>query len=82
MAGFVAALAGLGEHGEEVADLGEDAGVGGGVGARSAADGGLVDLDDFVEQAGAVDGLVGAGFFAGAIEFFGERAVEDVVDEG
>ena len=68
-AGLVAALAGFGEHGEEVADGGEDAGVGGGVGARGAADGRLVDLDDFVD-------LVEmprmrpccAGLFAGAVE--------------
>ena len=38
-AGLVAALARLGQHGEEVADGGEDAGVGGGIGARGAADG-------------------------------------------
>ena len=81
-AGLVAALARLGEHGEEVADGGEDAGVGGGVGARGAADGGLVDLDDFVELVGAVDGFVLAGFFARAVELLGEGAVEDVVDEG
>jgi hypothetical protein len=38
-AGLVAALARLGQHGEEVADGREDLGVGGGVGARGAADG-------------------------------------------
>ena len=81
-AGFVAALAGFGEHGEEVAHGGEDAGVGGGVRARGSADGGLVDLDDFVELVDADDAAVLAGFFAGAVEFFGEGAVEDVVDEG
>src|SRR5271155_3540490 len=48
-AGFVAALAGFGEHGEEVADGGEDAGVGCGVRAWGAAYGGLVYLDDLVE---------------------------------
>ena len=81
-AGLVAALAGFGEHGEEVADGGEDAGVGRGIGARGAADGGLIDLDDFVELVDADDAAVLAGFFAGAVEFFGEGAVEDVVDEG
>jgi hypothetical protein len=79
---LVAALAGIGKHGEEIADGGEDAGVGGGVGARRTSDGGLIDLDYFVELLGAVDGFVGTGFFAGAVEFFGERAVEDVIDEG
>ena len=60
---------------------GEDAGVGGGVGARGAADGRLVDADDFVDVLGAGDGFVLAGFFARAIELAGQRAVEDVVDE-
>ena len=57
-AGFVAALAGFGEHGEEVADGGEDAGIGGGVGARGAADGGLVDADGFVDVVEALDAVV------------------------
>ncbi len=81
-AGFVAALAGLGEHGKEIADGGEDTGVGGGIGARGPADGGLVDLDDFVDLVDADDSAVLAGLFAGAVEFFCEGAVEDVVDEG
>ena len=80
--GLVAALARFGQHGEEVADGGEDAGVGGGVGARRAADGRLVDLDDLVELVDAEDRAVLAGLFARAVELFGERAVEDVVDEG
>ena len=45
----VAAFAREGDAGEEFADGGEQAGVGGGIGARGAADGGLVDVDDFVE---------------------------------
>src|SRR4029077_14620033 len=45
-AGTVAALAGFRKHGEKLANGGENAGVGGGIGARSAADGGLVNLDD------------------------------------
>ncbi len=65
---LVAALARLGEHREEVADGGEDAGVGCGVAARGAADGGLVDLDDLVDLVDADDAAVLAGFFAGAVE--------------
>ena len=80
-AGLVSALARFGQHGEEVADGGEDSGVGGGVGARRAADGRLIDLDNFVELLSAVDGFVCAGFFAAAVEFLGERTIEDVVDE-
>ena len=81
-AGLVAALARLGQHGEEVADGREDLGVGGGVGARRAADGGLVDADDLVDLLGAGEGVVRAGFLARAVDGFGQRAVEDVVDEG
>ena len=81
-AGLVAALARLRELGEEVADGGEDAGVGGRVGTRGAADGRLVDLDDFVELVDAGDLAVLAGLFARAVEFLGEGAIEDVVDEG
>ena len=54
-AGLVAALARLGQHGEEIADGGEDAGVGRGIGARRAADRRLVDADDLVDLVGAVD---------------------------
>src|SRR6266852_2519523 len=81
-AGTVAALARFGEHGEQLANGGENAGVGGRVGARGAADGSLVDLDDFVDLIGADDFAVRAGRLLGAIEFLGEGAIEDVVDEG
>jgi hypothetical protein len=47
--GLVAARGAFGQAGEPVADVGEGAGIGGGVGARGAADGGLVDVDDLVE---------------------------------
>ena len=49
-AGLVAARLGLGQAGEPVADRREGAGVGGGVGARRAADRRLVDVDDLVEM--------------------------------
>src|SRR5450432_4686666 len=51
--GFVAALAGFGEHGVDVADLAEDSGVGCWIGTRRAADGRLVDADDFIDVLGA-----------------------------
>ena len=81
-AGLVAALAGVGEHGEEISHRRKHSRIGSRVGAWGAADGGLVDLDDFVELVDADDFAVLAGLFAGAVEFFGEGAVEDVVDEG
>ncbi len=80
-AGLVAALARLGQHGEKVADGREDLRVGGGIGARSAADGRLVDADHFVDLVGAVEGFVHAGLFARSVDSLGQRAVEDVVDQ-
>ena len=57
-AGLVAALARFRQHGVEIADGREDAGVGGGIGARRAADGRLIDLDYFVDVLQAFDGIV------------------------
>ena len=57
--------------GEEFTDGGEDAGVGGRVGARCAADGRLVDVDDFVEVIQSFDAFVGGGVVAGAVDVFG-----------
>src|SRR5260370_12167807 len=48
-AGAVAALARFGEHGKKLANGREDACVGGGIGARCAADGGLLDPADSVD---------------------------------
>jgi len=70
-ADVVAAFAREGYAGEEFADGGEQAGVGGGVGARGATDGGLVDVDDFVEVFEAVDVVVWGGVFLGAGVFAG-----------
>ncbi len=52
-----------------------------GIRARGAADGGLIDLDDFVDVLGADNFAVRGGRFGGAIEFLRERAIENVVDE-
>ena len=62
--GLVAALVGLGQPGEPVADRRERAGVGGGVGARRAADRRLVDVDDLVEELQPLDAVVIAGMLA------------------
>src|SRR5277367_5011265 len=78
---LIAALAGLGQHRVEVADGGEDAGVGRGIGTRRAADGRLVDADGLVDLRKALDLVVFARLFTGAVELFGERPIEDVVDQ-
>ena len=67
--------------GKEFADGGEDAGVGGGVGARRAADGRLVDVDDFVEVFEAFDAFVGGGVVARAVDVFGGGFGKGFVDE-
>ena len=46
----IAARLGLGGGGKELADIGEYAGVGGGVGARGTPDGALADLDDLIQR--------------------------------
>src|SRR6266550_999042 len=79
---LVSPLARFGQHGVEVANRRENAGIGCGIGARSAADGRLVDSNDLVDQLRSGDGLVGAGFLAGTIELPGQRAVQDVIDQG
>ena len=78
----VAARAAFLGAGEEVADGGEDAGVGGGVGAGGAANGRLVDVDDFVELVKAGDAFVGRRVVASAVEVFGGGFGERFVDEG
>ena len=80
-AGLVAALARFGQHGEQIADGREDLRVGGGIGARRAADGRLVDADHFVDLVGAFERFVHAGLFARAVERLGQRAIENVVDQ-
>jgi hypothetical protein len=46
---FVATFAGFREHGKKFANGRENAGVGGGIRARRAADRGLIDLNHFVD---------------------------------
>src|ERR1035438_8563831 len=77
-AGLVAALTGLGQHGEEVADGREDLRVGGRIGARGAADGGLVDANYLIDLLGAGDGIVRAWFLARAVNALGQRAVQNI----
>ena len=63
----VAARLGVGRGGEQVADVVEQVGVGRGVGARRAPDGGLVDADDLVEILLALDGAMPSGVHLHAV---------------
>ena len=78
---LVAARLGLGQAGEPVADRREGAGIGGGVGARGAADGRLVDIDDLVEMLQPLDPVMLAGMVARAVEAAGQRLVERLDDQ-
>ena len=80
--GLVAAPPRLGRAGEQVADLGEHAGVRGGVAARRTADGALVDLDDLVQVLHALDAVVPAGRGLRAVQFARQGGMQDVVDQG
>src|SRR5712691_4313409 len=77
----VTALPRFRKHGEEVANGRENAGVGGRIGARSAADGGLINLDDFVDVLGAEDFAMRGGRLVGTVELLREGAIENVVDQ-
>ena len=84
VSGAEAAALGVGLGGEEGADVVEGLDVGDGVGARGAADGGLVDEDDVVEVMGAgefAEEMRGVAAF-GLAEGLHEGAVEDLMDEG
>src|SRR5208283_496335 len=66
--GTVTPLARFRQHGEKFADGREDAGVGGGIRARRAANGRLIDLDDFVDVLNAKKHAVRTGRLHGAVK--------------
>src|SRR3954466_3765499 len=78
---FVAALARFRQHREDVADLGEDTGVGRGVRPRGAPDRRLVDADDLVDLLSTGKRFVRARLLPRAIQLAGQRGIEDVIDE-
>ena len=77
----VAAHLGVLRLGEYGADIVEHAGVGGGVGARGAADGLLIDANDFIHELQPLYPIAFAGAGAGTVQFAGQRLVQDLVDE-
>ena len=79
--GTIAALAGFGQHGEEFTYGREDAGIGGGIGARRASDGRLIDFDDFVDVLGAADFAELAGLLHGTVELLSQGAIQNVVHQ-
>ena len=78
---LVAAHLRLGGQRVELADVGEEIGVGRRVGARRPADRRLVDLDHLVEAVDPLDAVVRAGLRPRLQEPVGEGLVDDLVDE-
>jgi hypothetical protein len=72
-------LVGLGVEG---ADLVKDAGVGGGVGAGSPADGRLVDFDDLADMLNPLDAVMEAGLGPGPGDLLGQGLVQHLIDQG
>ena len=79
---LVAARLGFRQVGEPVADGREGAGVGRGVGARRAADGRLVDVDDLVEEFQALDAVVIGGVLARTHDAARRRLEQRLDQEG
>ena len=69
------------QHGEKFADGREDAGVGGRIGTRRAADGRLVNFDNLVDVFGAEELFVGARRFLRPVKFLRESAIQNVIDQ-
>src|SRR6267143_501196 len=78
---LVAAHLRLGHFGEQLADIGEDAGVGGRVRPGRPADRRLVDIDHLVDEAQAGNLAGGAGAVFGAIEVLRQAPVQNVADQ-
>ena len=78
----VAPGAGVLGAGKEGPDQVKDAGIGRGIGPGSAADGGLVDVDDLVQLLDSLDIVMLSGDGPGTVEVTGQAFVEDLVDQG
>ncbi len=65
---LVSALARFRQHGVEIANLREYAGIGCRIGTRRAADRRLIDANDFIDVLRSGNGFVRAGFFARPIQ--------------
>src|ERR1700722_5434244 len=80
-AGFIATSAGFGKHREEFANRSEDTCVRCGIGARSAANGRLIDFDHFINILYAENFAVSGRSLRSAIELLCKGAVQNVIHE-
>ena len=68
--------------GEQVPDVVEQPGVGGRIGPGRAPDGGLVDVDDLVQELLPLQAVVSARPSLGPVQVAGQPVIEDLVDQG
>ncbi len=78
---LVAARLCVGRGGEHVADEIEQAGIGGGVRARRASDGRLVDGDNLVQLLHAVDAVMRGGALLGAVQRARKRFIQNFINQ-
>ena len=78
----IAALAGGGYFGHQLANRREQTGVGGRIGARRAANRRLVHIDDFVEMLDAFNRLMPCRLFVGTVNGAGYCSVQRVIHQG
>ena len=73
---------GVGGGGEQITDVVEQAGIGGRVGAGGAADGGLVNVDDLIQELLPLDARVLSRPGLGPVQVGGQPLEQDLVDQG
>ena len=78
----IAPAFGVGGGGEQVPDVVEQPGIGGGVGAGGAADGALVDVDDLVQILLPLDAVVLARADLHPVQVGPQLLIQDLVDQG
>ena len=78
----IAPAFGVGGGGKQVPDIVEQAGIGGGVGAGRAANGGLVDVDDLVQKLLPLDAVVLPSPGLGPVQISSQLLKQDLVDQG
>ena len=79
--GLVTAFAGFGQHRIQFPDRSEDSRISGGIRARRAADGCLIDLNHLVDMLDAGNRAMRARFFHGAVQILRQRTIQNVIDQ-
>ena len=80
--GLVPPHLGFGQTDKEVADIAEDARIGGRIGTGRAAQGGLIDVDHLIYILQSLDSIVGQGGLQRTVEALRQDGLQRLVDEG